>query len=207
MSVKKTMNENGLSQTPASGDNPFKNQLLVAMPNLQLGAFARSVIYVCAYSSVGAMGIVVNQKMPEVRFGDLLTQLNLTRSEKAAEKVADPIVHFGGPVETGRGFVLHSIDFIREDTVRINDRIGITGTVDVLSAIAEGSGPHKSIFALGYAGWGPGQLDAEIQANSWLTVPADEDIVFGADLSCKWEKALLKIGVTPAGLSLDAGHA
>ncbi len=118
-------------------------------------------------------------------------------------------IHFGGTcVESGRGFVLHSTDFMREDTIRISSHIGITGTVDILRAISEGSGPSKSIFALGYAGWGPGQLDAEIQANSWLTVPADDELLFSGGLSAKWESEMLKIGVTPAApLSFEAGHA
>ncbi|HYD18378.1 MAG TPA: YqgE/AlgH family protein, partial [Patescibacteria group bacterium] len=121
--------------------------------------------------------------------------------------IREPVVHFGGPVETGRGFVLHSTDFMREDTVRINDEICITGTIDILSALAEGRGPQKSIFALGYAGWGPGQLEAEMQANSWLTVPADDELLFGTDIPMKWEKSLSRLGIHPAMLSMDVGRA
>jgi putative transcriptional regulator len=158
---------------------------------------------VCTHSPAGAMGIIINQAAQEVTFKDLLTQLHLPHD---GIKV-DPVIHCGGPVEAGRGFVLHSTDFIREDTIRLGNNIGITGTVDILRAISEGNGPSKSIFALGYAGWGPGQLDAEIQANSWLTVPADDDLLFSDGLSAKWERAMLKIGVTPAALSFEAGHA
>jgi putative transcriptional regulator len=185
------------------GDSPLRDNLLVAMPTLRGDTFAKSVIYLCTHTPAGAMGIVINQVAPEVKFKDLLAQLHLPHDEIRV----DPIIHFGGPVESGRGFVLHSTDFIREDTIRISPRVGITGTVDILRAISEGHGPSKSIFALGYAGWGPGQLDAEIQANSWLTVPADDDLLFSGGLSAKWEKALLKIGVTPAALSFEAGHA
>ena len=149
------------------------------------------------------MGIVINQRFPEVVFKDLLEQLHLPHSEL----LMDPVVHFGGPVETGRGFVLHSTDFLQEDTVKVNDNIGITGSVDILRAIAKGEGPHKSIFALGYAGWGPGQLEAEMHTNSWLTIPADDELIFGTDLTDKWEKSMLKIGINPFALSSEIGHA
>jgi putative transcriptional regulator len=203
MSKKQKTASGSAESALLSGESPFRDQLLVAMPGLQGDAFAKSVVYLCAHSPAGAMGIVINQKMPEVRFNDLLAQLNLPRSELRLE----PVVHFGGPVETGRGFVLHSTDFMRADTVRINDDIGVTGTVEILRAISEGHGPRRNIFALGYAGWGPGQLDAEMQANAWLTVPADPDLVFDEDLSGKWEKAMHKVGATPATLSFEAGHA
>ena len=202
-----TYNTKGMSEMIPGGadDNStsLRDSFLVAMPNLQGDAFAKSVIYVCTHGPAGAMGIVVNQVVPEVKFRDLLAQLQLPHDSIQV----DPVVHFGGPVESGRGFVLHSTDFLREDTVCINKNIGITGTVDILRAISEGSGPNKSIFALGYAGWGPGQLEAEIQANSWLTVPADDDLLFNTGITGKWEKALLKIGVTPVALSFEAGHA
>lgn len=185
------------------GDSPLRNRLLIAMPRLNDGFFTRSVVYLCAHSDAGAMGIVINQKLPDVQFGDLLSQLHLPKSQL----VVEPVVHFGGPVEAGRGFVLHSTDFMREDTVRVNDSMCITGTIDILRAMAEGKGPQRSIFALGYAGWGAGQLEAEIQANSWLTVAADEEIIFNADLSKKWEMAFARLGINPMMLSEDVGHA
>lgn len=203
MAGKNIISENKLHPSLLTGESPFRNQLLIAMPTLQGDVLNRSVIYVCAHSEAGAMGIVVNQRLPAVHFRDLLTQLSLPPSEL----VVEPVVHFGGPVETGRGFVLHSTDFLRENSVRVNEQIAITGTVDILRAIAEGQGPRRQIFALGYAGWGPGQLDAEMQSNSWLTVPADEDLIFDPDLNGKWEKALAKIGVTPQALSPEVGHA
>jgi len=186
-----------------SGESPYRNRLLVAMPGLHESFFNRSVIYMCAHSEAGAMGIVINQKLPDIAFGELMGQLELPQPLLAKA----PVVHFGGPVETGRGFVLHSTDFIRADTVRINDRVCITATVDILKAIAEGKGPHRSIFALGYAGWGPGQLEEEMQANSWLTAPADDDLVFSPDIGAKWERALSVLGVNPLALSMEAGHA
>lgn len=185
------------------GDSPLRNSLLVAMPSLRDGFFAKSVVYICAHSEAGAMGIVINQKLPDVDFGDLLSQLNLPESKL----IVPPIVHFGGPVESGRGFVLHSQDFMREDTVRINEKMCITGTIDILRAIAEGRGPDKSVFALGYAGWGPGQLEAEMRANSWLTAPADDDIVFGQDLGHKWEKSFKRLGIDPLSISNMTGRA
>jgi putative transcriptional regulator len=202
MATKKSMESTQIDPQLLKGDSPLRNHLLVATPNLTDGFFTRSVVYLCAHSTAGAMGIVINQRLPDVQFRELLSQLHLPRSQL----VVDPVVHFGGPVETGRGFVLHSTDFMREDTVKINDHMCITGTVDILRAMAEGKGPEKSIFALGYAGWGPGQLEAELQANSWLTIPADDEVIFQTELAKKWEKALSRLGVNPLTLSLQAGH-
>ena len=179
------------------------HQLLVAMPGMSDGPFGRSVIYLCAHSHEGAMGIVINQPLEDVEFSDLLSQLSLPYAQMRAA----PTVHFGGPVETGRGFVLHSTDFLREDTVRITPGLCLTGTVDILKAISEGHGPARSIFALGYAGWAPGQLEAELMANSWLTVAADEDLIFSPNLGHKWELALNRLGASPLSLSRDIGHA
>lgn len=203
MGMKHVTDENKMNPDLLGKTSPFRDQLLIAMPSLQADVFTKSVIYVCAHSPAGAMGIVVNQKLPQVKFKDLLAQLKLPHSEFRM----DPVVHFGGPVESGRGFVLHSTDFVQKDTLCINRHIGITGSIDILQAISEGHGPQKSIFALGYAGWGPGQLEAEMQANSWLTIPADDELLFNTELNAKWEKALLKIGITPGSLSFDVGHA
>ena len=203
MAVKKSMDSTRIDPDLLKGDSPFRNRLLLAMPSMSDGFFTRSVIYVCAHSAAGAMGIVINQKLPDVQFHDLLSQLHLPKSQL----IMQPIVHFGGPVETGRGFVLHSTDFMREDTVRINDNMCITGTIDILRAIAEGKGPNRSIFALGYAGWSAGQLEAEVQANSWLTAPADDEIIFNTDLAKKWDRAMGLLGINPILLSHDVGHA
>lgn len=203
MTVKTPPDATQIDPNLLIGDSPFRHSLLIAMPNMEDGFFSRSVIYVCAHSAAGAMGIVINQQLPDVGFGELLSQLHVPQSPLLAE----PIVHFGGPVETGRGFVLHSTDFMREDTVRINDTLCITGTVDILQAIAAGKGPRRSIFALGYAGWSAGQLEAEMQANSWLTVPADDELIFSTALDNKWERALGRLGINPLTLSAQAGHA
>src|SRR5690606_27549961 len=116
-------------------------------------------------------------------------------------------VHFGGPVESGRGFVLHSSDYVHSGTMLVDDDVGLTASIDILKDIADGQGPRRSLLALGYAGWGPGQLDAEIQANGWLSVPSDEQLIFGDDLDSKWERAIGKIGIDLNQLSGEAGHA
>lgn len=185
-------------------DSPFRHKLLVAMPGLSADRFFdKSVIYVCAHSDAGAMGIVLNQRLPDVTFKELLTQLKLPESQLEV----DPIIHFGGPVETGRGFVLHSDDFMRHDTVQLHGHLCLTATIDIVHALAEGTGPERSLFALGYAGWGPGQLEAEMQNNAWLTLPADMDLIFDKDILRKWEKSLMQSGISPALLSTEAGHA
>jgi putative transcriptional regulator len=206
MSMEKTLHSINPARTAAgraASEGQFSQKLLIASP-LQDGSFTRSVVYVCAHSEAGAMGIVINQRIPDVMFGDLLEQLNLPQPERI---VAEPVVHYGGPVETGRGFVLHTTDFMRGDSVRINDSLCVTGTVDILKAIAEGRGPTRSLFALGYAGWGPGQLESEIMTSSWLVASADDELIFAPDLSRKWERALGRMGINPAALSLQTGRA
>ena len=198
-----TSAENKIDPDLLTGESAYRNQLLIAMPSIGDGFFNRSVVYICAHGPAGAMGLVINQRLQDVEFKELLTQLNLPKSQL----IVEPVVHFGGPVETGRGFVLHSTDFLREDTMRITDTLCITGTIDILKAIAEGKGPNRSIFALGYAGWGPGQLETEMQSNAWLTIPADEEILFNTLLTKKWEKALSRLGITPETLSMEVGHA
>ena len=178
-------------------------QLLIAMPSMQDPRFAKTVIYMCAHSADGAMGLVVNQVLESLTFPDLLEQLGI----KTASMNDQIKVHFGGPVESGRGFVLHSADYVKESTLVVDGSFALTATVDILKAIATGEGPSSSLLALGYAGWGPGQLDSEIMANGWLHVPPDNDLVFGPDLGTKWDRALAKIGIDPRMLSGDAGHA
>ena len=173
------------------------------MPQMNDPRFARTVIYICAHTADGAMGLVVNREIEALTFPDLLKQLSID-----AEVIDDKIqVLFGGPVETGRGFVLHSSDYVQNTTMLVDKRVGLTATMEVLKDIASGNGPKLNILALGYAGWGPGQLDAEIHANGWLSVPADDDLVFDPDLDKKWERALAKIGVDFSMLSGQAGHA
>lgn len=178
-------------------------QLLVAMPQMLDERFAKTVIYMCAHTEDGAMGLVVNKVMENIDFPDLLEQLGLSSSPGSD----DIKVHFGGPVESGRGFVLHSADYVQEATMVIDESIAMTATTDILRDIAEGDGPRNSLLALGYAGWGPGQLDSEIQANGWLSVPADDTLIFGTEPQSTWQGALAKMGIDVSMLSGDAGHA
>ena len=184
-------------------DASLSGQLLVAMPSMPDQRFAKSVIYMCVHNTSGAMGLVVNKQMPSLSLGSLLDQLDITPSVD----LEGLQVLLGGPVETGRGFVLHTDDFVREGTVPVHGSICLTATVDILRAIATGEGPQQFLMALGYAGWGPGQLDTEIQSNGWLNAPASEPLLFDGDLSTKWERAIAQLGVTPSMLSGDAGHA
>jgi len=184
-------------------DASLIGQLLVAMPQMRDSRFERSVIYMCAHSAEGAMGLVLNKLFDQISFPDLLDQLNI----KTGPRTKQILVHFGGPVESGRGFVLHSDDYVRDGTLTITDGFALTATIDILRAIADGEGPQSSLLALGYAGWGPGQLETEIQQNGWLTVPADPLLVFDGDLEAKWTRALAKLGVAPSALSGEAGHA
>jgi putative transcriptional regulator len=184
-------------------------QLLIAMPSMADKRFARSVVYVCAHSADGAMGIVVNKLASEIKFRDLLVQLDIVEARKASRVAVDHVqVYRGGPVETGRGFVLHSADFFLENaTLPIADGVCLTATLEILRAIADARGPGKALLALGYAGWAPGQLEFEIHANGWLHSQADRGILFDDDVETKYDRALAKIGVEPAMLSMDAGHA
>jgi putative transcriptional regulator len=194
-----------------SGTGYLDGQLLVAMPVMGDERFARSVIYVCAHSPEGAMGIIVNRPAGSIDFPELLVQLDIIQKSdqiKLPENAETMKVMKGGPVETGRGFVLHSSDFfIKDATLPIDDGICLTATVDILKAIAKGAGPKHAILALGYAGWRPGQLEAEIQNNGWLHCPADSDLIFGRDIEEKYTRALRKIGIDPGMLSNEAGHA
>jgi len=178
-------------------------QLLVAMPQMLDERFSTTVIYLCAHTEDGAMGLVVNKLIENVDLPDLLKQLGLEPDIKGV----GIRVHFGGPVESGRGFVLHSADYVQDATMVINDHIALTATTDVLRDIAAGDGPQNSFLALGYAGWGPGQLDAEIQANGWLSLEADSTLVFGRDPNTVWQASLAKMGIDISMLSGDAGHA
>lgn len=189
--------------SPKIDEGYLTGQLLIAMPQMTDPRFAHAVIYVCANNADGAMGLVLNKGVEKPSFPDLLKQLKIEPAEHA-----DSIhVMFGGPVETGRGFVLHSADYLQDATLLVDHQVGLTATLDILKDIAVGGGPRHKLLMLGYAGWGPGQLDAEIQANGWLNAPADEALIFDHDLDTKWDRALAKLGVDGAMLSGDAGHA
>lgn len=186
-------------------------QMLIAMPSMRDERFSRSVIYVCAHSSEGAMGIIVNQLAANVNFPDLLVQLEVIPAAdliQLPQRAGSIKVLKGGPVDTGRGFVLHSADFfIENSTLPIDNDICLTATLDILKAIARGNGPASAVLALGYAGWAPGQLENEIQENGWLHCAADTDLIFGGDNEAKYEKALKKLGIDLGMLSSEAGHA
>lgn len=192
-----------MSSPENTHDTYLAGQLLVAMPGMQDPRFAKTVIYMCAHNGEGAMGLVLNRVFDGLGFRDLLEQLDI----EATGHIEAANIYFGGPVETGRGFVLHSPDYVRDGTLVVTDGIALTATVDILRSIAVGKGPRRHLLALGYAGWGPGQLDSEIRANGWLNVPADNDLVFDRDLENKWDRAMAKIGIDPRMLSDEAGHA
>jgi putative transcriptional regulator len=198
--------------SPYETESPYLDgQVLVAMPGMMDERFARSVIYICAHSPEGAMGIVLNRPAANVNVPDLLVQLEIIpelERIRLPQRVGRMQVLIGGPVETSRGFVLHSPDFhIAQSTLPIDDSVCLTATVDILRAIARGEGPENAVLALGYAGWGAGQLEVEMQANGWLNCPADAELIFNTAADVRYEMALRRIGIEPAMLSLEAGHA
>ncbi len=178
-------------------------QLLIAMPSMADPRFQQSVIYVCAHTPDGAMGLVLNRPIVKPTFDDLLKQLNVEPVPPAREIK----LYAGGPVENARGFVLHTSDWTGEGSLRVTGDTALTASLDVLKVIAEGGGPRECVLALGYAGWGPGQLDQEIQQNSWLSVSADETLLFDKEHDTKWRRAFAKLRVDPLLLSGVAGHA
>ena len=181
----------------------IEGQLLIAMPTMTDPRFERTVIFLCAHSAAGAMGLVINKPLTNITFPELIEQLGI----QDVPSRDDIRLHFGGPVETGRGLVLHSTDYVREATVKVGEEVALTATVDVLKAIADDAGPDKTILALGYAGWRAWQLEGEIQANGWLHCEADSELIFAAELDKKWSNAIKKLGIDPSLLSMDAGHA
>jgi putative transcriptional regulator len=186
-------------------------QMLLAMPSMPDARFARSVIYMCAHSSEGAMGFIVNQKAPDLKMRDLLVQLEVVQPDQAIRlppRLSSSHVLRGGPVETSRGFVLHSADFFAENaTINVDDGLCLTATLDVLRALAHGHGPRRAVLALGYAMWSPGQLEREMQGNNWLHCPGDHGLVFDRDLDSKYSRALETIGVDLRMLSSETGRA
>jgi putative transcriptional regulator len=178
-------------------------QVLIAMPALDDPEFDHSVVYLCAHGEDGAMGLIVNRPLPQPTFPNLLRQLNIGETPP----VREISLCKGGPVENARGFVLHSADWTGDDSLRVNDDVALTASLDVLKAIADGGGPNRGILALGYANWGPGQLDREMRENAWLHAPADADLLFGHDNGSKWSRAMAKINIQPGRLSSLSGSA
>lgn len=189
--------------TDSPKDHFLTGQLLIAMPAMTDPRFDHSVLYVCAHTNEGAMGLVVNRPLDAPDFDALLEQLKI-EPNPPSRRIR---LCMGGPVENGRGFVLHTPDWTGEGSLHVPDGLALTASLDVLKAIATGGGPREGILALGYAGWGPGQLDAEFQQNAWLSVPADETLVFDEANDTKWRRALAKLKIDPALLSDTAGHA
>ncbi len=186
------------------GESFLEGKLLIALPGMTDERFVQTVIYICAHSSKGAMGIVINKPIPGLSFAEVMKQLDIETTDIAADL---PIL-YGGPVETGRGFVLHSGDYESSDsTLPVSEDISLTATLDILRAIAEGRGPRQVLFALGYAGWAPGQVEAEFQTNGWLHCGADPGLVFGVSPEAKWRTALQRLGIGPSGLVADTGRA
>jgi putative transcriptional regulator len=184
-------------------------QFLIAMPGMQDGNFARTVVYICAHSAAGAMGFIIN-RLQDLSFPDVVEHLKLVDEpyrEFLPEKARHFPVLYGGPVETGRGFVIHSDDYACESSIPVSDDISLTATLDILRAIAKGNGPARATMLLGYAGWGAGQLEAEIGNNGWLNCPSQEELIFDRMVDTKYERALASMGVTPEMLSTEAGHA
>jgi putative transcriptional regulator len=201
-----------LASKSAKGRRGFLDgQMLIAMPSMRDERFARALIYMCAHSSEGAMGIVVNQPAADINFPDLLVKLEVIPANERIQlprKAGTIKVLKGGPVETQRGFVLHTADFfIENSTLPIDEGICLTATLDILKAIARDEGPASAVLALGYAGWAPGQLENEIQHNGWLHCTADPELLFGSDTGGKYERAMGKLGIDLGMLSSDAGHA
>lgn len=183
--------------------NGFVGQVLLAMPAMTDPRFERSVIYICAHNEDGAMGIVINKTLNSIDFRDLLEELDIP-TDPTTRNIT---VHFGGPVENQRGFVLHSLDYEHAELLVVEGQVGLSATLDILRDLAQGSGPKHSILALGYAGWGPGQLEAEFQENAWLSVPANETLLFDVPNDDKWERAFNSIGVDLSVLSSSSGRA
>lgn len=179
-------------------------KLLVAMPYSQDSNFVNSVIYVCGHDDTGAMGLLINRRIDTISFQDLLKQLEINNNN---HDVVEFPVHYGGPAEIGRGFVLHSNDYTHESTVQIDDDLSLTATMDVLAAISAGEGPGNALLTLGYTGWSDGELELEIQENEWLIVDPTPDLIFHDHIETKWRQALASIGVDPATFSIQSGQA
>ena len=183
--------------------NFLTGQLLIAMPDMSDPRFTQSVIFICEHNEEGAMGLVINKKLGEVTLKELLTQVG-----KPPVDVEGAInIHFGGPVETEKGFMLHSTDTTFDNSLLFNNNIALTATTDILRHMAHGEGPAHSVFVLGYAGWEPDQLEDELKSNAWLTTDADADLLFRTNNDDKWKKALAKLGITPEALASIAGNA
>lgn len=192
------------SDAPNLTGMDLTGRVLIAMPGMADSRFDRSVIFVCAHSSEGAMGLVVNKMADDLKLSELLEQLDIDETRDARQMR----IHFGGPVETGRGFVLHDAGYSSSiSTLEVNESFSMTATLDILEDMASGNGPRNALVALGYAGWGPGQLESEIVHNGWLMGEASAKLIFGTSNPAKWSAALASLGIDPLALSADFGTA
>jgi putative transcriptional regulator len=197
------VNHSTLNLMATESDTSLEGQLLLALPGIGDPRFERTVIYMCQHSADSAMGLVINRAMPRLHLGDLLEQLKIPVEGPVAKK---PVLA-GGPVETGRGFVLHTADYQQDSTLQISEDVSLTATVDILKQIAGSKGPERALVALGYAGWGPGQLDTELTRHGWLTAPASMKVIFDTPLDQKWTGALATLGIDVSMLANETGHA
>ncbi len=182
----------------------LKGKLLLAMPGMGDPRFHKTVIFMCSDNAEGSMGIILNQQLPGMVLGDLFTEIGIDVPADADSK--QPVM-MGGPVETSRGFLLHTMDYDSAETIRVNEKFGVSGTIEALKSYATGQSPRSVLFALGYAGWGPGQLSQEILDNAWLVVDADYELIFNTNITDRWDRAMTRHGIDPARLSGSAGHA
>ncbi len=194
---------NKYKNTHALELSKLSGKILVAMPYIQDARFHQSIIYICGHDANGTMGIIINKYLTGLSFHDLLKQVDITIGYNCTDL---PIL-YGGSVDIRRGFVLHSLDYAIDSTVFVDDQFGVTSTLEILKALSRGEGPKKKIVALGYAGWTAGQLEKELSDNGWLVVDANEHLIFNAPVDEKWRTAMASIGVNPAALALECGHA
>ena len=197
-----------MTKPKSTGSEPnesfLEGKLLIAMPGMPDPRFEKSVIFMCAHSAKGAMGIIINKPIEGLSFRELMTKFSI---DVTSDSLDTPIL-FGGPVNVSRGFVLHSSDYGSHDaTLPITSGISLTATTEILEAISKGQGPSKSLLALGYAGWGEGQIEGEILANGWIHCEPDPALIFDTHYEAKWETAIGKLGAAISGLSADAGRA
>ncbi|MEI4260957.1 YqgE/AlgH family protein [Roseovarius sp. D0-M9] len=199
-----TAKDTALLTGPALAGMDLTGRILIAMPGMADPRFDQSVIFVCAHSDEGAMGLVLNKVADDLRLADLLEQLDI----EAAPNARRLPIHYGGPVESGRGFVLHDGGYASSiSTLEVTDDFSMTATLDILEDMASGEGPDNALIALGYAGWGPGQLEGEIAENAWLICDASAKLIFGTMSEGKWAAALATLGISPVALSADFGTA
>ena len=194
-----------ISSIDVSNDtqSSLAGHLLIATSVVQNSCFNRSVIYLCAHNTEGAMGIIVNYPVENIGIKDIFEQLDI----KGQPALRDIPIHFGGPVEANRGFVLHSADYASDESLIRKDGIAVTASLSILQALAQGDGPEQGMLVLGYAGWSPKQLEAEIEAGNWIVVPASSELVFGRDNGTKWNSAISTLGIDMGHFSSEVGHA